>query len=332
MKGVLIAAGIACCAVPAIAETRLGEPADVSAIKDFEQKNAEQLNIDTLVETYAPDAVMLDYMVGGVYQGRDAIKKAVGEQLAPLKSVKATIREHNILTNGRFACDMLTTDYAFEDKSGKTGSISLRQMDALQKVGGKWQVVQSQVAALNDPKTGKAVMNDLAVRGDMVWPKDMQAGAPVAISQARGEIDKWTYDSLRVVGINAILNYYGPNEPEVAMYAPTAPGNIRGKTEMHDYYAPSMNSFQSLQTKTPILKIDTDGQLGAQIDVQEIVLHLKNGKTQPLYWRQSDCVRRVGDKWYGVLDMASFPVNLKTGKTEAQWAAFPVGSQAAEQK
>lgn len=332
MKGVLLAAAAACCAFPAVAETTLGAPADVAAIKAFEQQNAEQLNADVLARSYAPDAVMLDYMVGGVYRGREAIKKAVAPQLAQVKSVKATIREQNILTNGRFACDMLTTDYRFEDRSGKTGSLSLRQMDALQKIGGEWQVVQSHVAALNDPKTGKAAMNDLAVRGDMVWPADMQVGAPVAIEQARKEIDTWTYDSLRVVGIDAILKYYGPNEGEVAMYAPTTPGNIRGKTEMRAYYAPSMNSFQSLETKTPILKIDTDGQLGAQIDVQEIVLHLKNGKTQPLYWRQSDCVRRVGEKWYGVLDMASFPVNLQTGKTESQWSAFPAGSQSAERK
>jgi hypothetical protein len=227
---------------------------------------------------------------------------------------------------------MLTTEFNFEDKSGKAGELSLRQMDALQKIDGKWQVVQQQVSALNDPKTGDAVMSNLTVRGDMAWPVDMTLGAPVPIEQARTEIDKWTYDSLRVVGIDAILKYYGPNENELAMYAPTAPGNIRGKTEMRAYYAPSMNSFESLETKTPILKIDTDGQLGAQIDTQEIVLHLRDGKTQPLYWRQSDCVRRAGDKWYGVLNMSSFPVNMKTGKTESQWSTFPVGSQTAERQ
>jgi ketosteroid isomerase-like protein len=332
MKEILLAAGIACCAAPAIAQMALDAPADVASIKDFEQKNAEQLNIDVLAEAYAPDAVVLDYMTGGIYQGRDAIKNAMAKQIAPLKMVKATIREHNVITNGKFACDMLTTDYNFVDKSGKTGALSLRQMDALQRIDGKWQVVQQQIAALNDPKTGDAVMSNLAVRGDMVWPGGMKVGTPVPIKQARTEIDKWTYDSIRVVGIEAILNYYGPNENEVAMYTPTAPGNIRGKTEMRAYYAPSMNSFESLETKTPILKIDTDGQLGSQIDVQEIVLHLRDGKTQPLYWRQSDCVRRVGDKWYGVLDMASFPVDMKTGKTASQWSNFPVGAQAGDRK
>jgi ketosteroid isomerase-like protein len=327
----LVAAAIACFALPAMAAAPLNSPADVAAIKAFEQKNAEQLDGAVLAQTYAPDAVVLDYMTGGIYQGRPAIKTAVTALLAPLKSVSAKIREHNIVTDGRFACDMLTTDYRFEDRNGKSGSISLRQMDALQKVGGEWQVVQSHVAALNDPKTGMAVMKDLQVRGDTVWPADMTLGAAMPPAQARKEIETWTNVSMRVVGIDAVLPFYGPNEGELAMYAPTVPGNLRGKAEMRAYYTASMNSFESVTTVTPILKVDTDGVLGAQIDVQEITLHLRDGKTQPLYWRQSDCVRRVGDKWYGVLDMASFPVDLKTGKTDSKWSSFPVESKPAAQ-
>lgn len=329
MNRALVAAGIACLALPAMAATPMNSPADVAAIKAFEQKNAEQLDGAALAQTYAPDAVVLDYMTGGVYQGRPAIKTAVTALLAPLKTVSANIREHNIVTDGRFACDMLTTDYRFEDRSGKSGTLSLRQMDALQKVGGEWQVVQSQVAALNDPKTGMAVMQDLQVRGDAVWPADMTLGAPMAPDQARKEIEAWTNVSMRVVGIDAIMPFYGPKEGEVAMYAPTVPGNLRGKAEMRAYYTASMNSFESVTTVTPVLKVDTDGVLGAQIDVQEITLHLRDSKTQPLYWRQSDCVRRVGDKWYGVLDMASFPTDLKTGKTDSKWSAFPVEAKPA---
>jgi ketosteroid isomerase-like protein len=331
MKRVLVAAGFACAALPALAATPLNAPGDIAAIKAFEQSNAEQLDPAALAATYAPDAVVLDYMAGGIYQGRPAIKTAFTALLAPLKSVSATIREQNIVTDGQFACDMLTTDFKFEDKSGKTGALSLRQMDALQKVDGKWQVVQEQTGALNDPKTGMAVTNDLQVRGDTVWPADMTLGDALSPAEARKEIETWTNVSLRVVGIDAIMPFYGPKEGEVAMYAPTVPGNLRGRTEMRAYYTASMNSFDSVTTATPILKIDTDGVLGAQIDVQDITLHLKNGKTQPLYWRQSDCVRRVGNKWYGVLDMASFPVDLKTGKSASKWSAFPVDTKQAPQ-
>src|ERR1700733_11892834 len=168
MRTHFLAAPIACLALPAMAASALNASTDVAEIKAFEQKNAEQRDSVVLAKTYAPDAVVLDYMTGGIYRGRQAIEEAFAKQLAPLATSSAIIREHNLVTDGQFACDMLTTDFQFADRSGKTGSVSLRQMDALQKVGGKWQVVQEQVAALNDPKTGNAVMNDLQVRGDMV--------------------------------------------------------------------------------------------------------------------------------------------------------------------
>ena len=136
MKGNFFTAVIACFAMPAIAATAVNAPTDVAAIKAFEQKNAEQLDGAALAETYAPGAVVLDYMTGGIYQGRPAIRKAVTALLAPVKSVSAKIREHNIVTDGQFACDMTTTDYQFEDRAGKTGSMSLRQMDVLKKIGG----------------------------------------------------------------------------------------------------------------------------------------------------------------------------------------------------
>lgn len=47
-------------------------------------------------------------------------------------------------------------------------------------------------------------------------------------ARARMEIESWTNVSMRVVCIDAVMPLYGPNEGEVAMYAPTVPGNLRG--------------------------------------------------------------------------------------------------------
>jgi ketosteroid isomerase-like protein len=331
MRGIVFAAGAAFLAIPAAAAAAINAPEDIAAVAAFEQKNAEALNGAIVAQTYAPDAIVLDYMTGGVYQGRAAIQNAVTEQLAPLTAISAKILEQSTVTDGDFACTMFTASFEFVKRDGTKGAVTLRQMDALKKIDGKWQVVQEQVAAPQDTKTGMAVMHDVQVRGDMVWPTSIASGEAVPREQALKEIEEWTNVSLRVVGIDAILPYYGPGESEVAMYAPTAPGNVRGKAEMRAYYAPSMNAFSSLETKTPVLKIDSNGRLGAQLDIQDITLHLKNGKTQALYWRQSDCVHRVGGKWYGVLNMASFPVDLKTGKSESKWSSFPVGSAAAGQ-
>lgn len=44
MNRVLVAGGMACLALPAVAATPLNSPADVAAIKTFEQTNAERLD------------------------------------------------------------------------------------------------------------------------------------------------------------------------------------------------------------------------------------------------------------------------------------------------
>ena len=77
MKGTFLAAGMACLAAPALAATAFNAPADVAAIKAVEQKNAEHLDVTELRKSFAPDAVILDFMSGGVDQGRPAIEKAV---------------------------------------------------------------------------------------------------------------------------------------------------------------------------------------------------------------------------------------------------------------
>ena len=198
-------------------------------------------------------------MVGGVYQGRPAIRRRATARLVPLKSLTANLREQHILTDGKFACDMLTADFQFVTQAGSPGAISVRLMDALRKARGQWQGVQEQIAMPSDPKTGMALSKDLQVRGDIVWSSSMTVDDAVPLETAKTEVLRWINVSMRVIGIDAILPYYGPGNEQVVMYAPTAPGNLRGKTEMHDYYAPSMNSFESVVIKTPILKVDPMG-------------------------------------------------------------------------
>ena len=64
MRTYFFAAPIACLALPAMAAAALNASTDVAEIKAFEQKNAEQRDSVVLAETYAPDAVVLDYMTG----------------------------------------------------------------------------------------------------------------------------------------------------------------------------------------------------------------------------------------------------------------------------
>ena len=62
MKLKYLAAAITFFVAPATAQVVPNAPQDVSAIKAFEQANAEQSNASVLAQAYAADAVMLDYM------------------------------------------------------------------------------------------------------------------------------------------------------------------------------------------------------------------------------------------------------------------------------
>lgn len=314
MKNLGLTLALLAAASPAMAAPAINAPADVAAIKALEQQNAVALDPAALARTYAPNVTVLDFMKGGIYRSRQAFQAAETPQLKRLKTITANIPEQNIVTDGSFACDMLTLNFNFTTQDGKSNTMSLRQMDALQKIAGKWQVVQEQLAVLKDPASNKPVMTDFKTDGDMVWPASIDDFQTVPVAQARREILDWANTSFRVIGIKAIVPYYGPGEDEYAAYAPTAPGNIRGLKGLYDYYAPSMNYFKSIEMHTPVLGIATDGTLGSEISVQLITLHLWDGKTKPLYWRQSDCLHRVGGKWYGLLTQSSFPLDAQTGQ------------------
>ena len=103
MKGIILAAGIACCAGPALGETTLGAPADVAAIKAFEQRNAEQLDAKALARTYAPDAasVAVYQELYGLYRklyfgfgARGGESIPCGDVLPALRRIAAAVREH----------------------------------------------------------------------------------------------------------------------------------------------------------------------------------------------------------------------------------------------
>lgn len=319
----ILAAGLVCVAGPAMAASVWNSPADVAAIGALELQNkVVQLDGAHVASTFAPDAVLLNYGTGEIYQGRAEIQGAATS--AHFQSVRNNIREQSILTNGSFACVLQTVDYQYVTPQGDPDTLSLRQMDALRKTGGRWEVVQEHLSAPMDPTTGMAVTTNLEVRGNMVLPLDMTANQRVPVAQAQQEINKWAQDSFLALPVDTLMTYYGPGPNELVSYAPVSPGNLRGVAELRAFLAPALADTASLEITTPVLKIDTDGELGAQIDVQFIKTHFKSGKPDTTtYWRQSDCLRRVGGKWYGVMPMASFPVDLETGHSVATVAKIP---------
>lgn len=311
MKKLLIA-GLLCLATPATAASVWNAPADVAAIAALEQ---QKLDVPDVAASFAPDALVVDVKAGEVYEGRPAIQRAATALRAPFKSAKSSIREQSILTNGNMACVLQTVDYQFLTKDSQPVSLSLRQMNVLKKRGGRWQVIHEHLSTPMDPANGLAVTSDLQVRGNWTGPPNVAASQRVSVAQAQKELATWAHDSFRALPVDNLMTYYGPGENDVMAYAPTTPGNLRGLAELRTYLAASLATVASLEITVPVLRIDTDGELGAQIDVQFIESHLKDGKTEITYWRQSDCLRRVDGKWHAMMAMVSFPVNPVTAKS-----------------
>jgi ketosteroid isomerase-like protein len=90
---------------------------------------------------------------------------------------------------------------------------------------------------------------------------------------------------------------------------------------VRDGFAPVMN-FTAPKVKILDLVIDSDGVFGVQIDVQDITVTQKDGSKRNFMLRQSDCMRRVGGKWYSMLEAISMPIDKKTGKAVTDPASF----------
>jgi hypothetical protein len=225
------------------------------------------------------------------------------------------MRERSIVSDGHFACDAMTTDFQFVLKNGQTGSISLRQIDALEKIAGNWEIVLEDISAPMDPKTGMAELSGLPARGGMGWTQSILAGPAVSAAEGHDEILAWANAALRSIGLTNAMKAYGPGKNDALLYGEMAPGNVRGKPEIAAYYGPVMGSFSSVDLQLPLLTVNSDGLLGAQIDIQDLTLHLNSGTARRVTLREIDCLHRINGKWYSIAEMVSFPVDLKTGKS-----------------
>jgi ketosteroid isomerase-like protein len=110
-----------------------------------------------------------------------------------------------------------------------------------------------------------------------------------------------------------LMTFYGPQDG-IQVYDIFYPGTLRGQKEIRDVYAPMLSTFKGATITMPYFTVDSDGLLAIQLDQQDVVITMKDGSTQNLSLRQSDCLRHVDGKWYAFFDMISFPVDPATGK------------------
>lgn len=306
----------------AAAGVALNDPADVKAIGDVEKDLATLNTMKDLIKYYAPDAVVFDVFAPGIYRGSRQIYDGFEQQFAQGQSFTGAIPEMDILSDGRFACAALQLHFNFVMKNGTHGSLTLRQLDAYKKIGGKWLIVQQHISVPMDPKTGKGLLDEpMPVRGPLQWNPQSFSGRAASVAQAKREVRSWLDVGILARNLDQLMGYYGPTDDVIVYDMLYPPGEFRGKSEIRAGFAPVMN-YTDPHVKMLSLVIDTDGVFAAQIDTQDVTVTRKDGTKSNFYLRQSDCMRRMNGKWYAVLEEISVPVDAKTGQSVTKASAI----------
>jgi ketosteroid isomerase-like protein len=288
---------------------------DVAAIKAVEESLATELDIDKVMNHFADDAVVLDLFAPGVFQGKAEIRAGFAPQLAAIRSVSKATPEMTVATNGRFGCAASQISYEAVMKDGTTSKMNVRVLDALKKVGGKWRVVQQHLSFPIDPAMLTALTEAPIQPRTFSWSAKPLEAVSTTPEKAKEQIREFMDVGGASVGLEKLMNYYGPGD-DILLYDAFSPKAVIGKKEIADFYAPIMGSYDGISLTMPLFVVDSDGTFGIQIDTQQLSLTLKDGSRRKIALRQSDCMRRVGGKWYSFMEMISYPVDAKTMKAQ----------------
>jgi ketosteroid isomerase-like protein len=302
-------------ALPALAlgaSSHINAPSDVEAIRAIEHDLATSLSMDHLINYYADDAVVLDVFAPGHYRGKKEIYAGFAEPLKSVQSMQGELPDLNILSDGKFACAASQARFVITQKDGKQLKMAMRQVDAYKKVGGHWLIVQQHISFPIDQKAGMGLTNaSMPVRGPIQWSAQPLPGPATTPVLAKKEIRSWLEVGALSPDVETLMKYYGPTD-DVLVFD-LGPQEFRGLKETRDGFASVMNMTDP-HMKLLDFNVDSDGNLGVQIDIQQVSLTPKGGKPISFTLRQSDCMRHVGDKWYSVFEELSVPVDPATGK------------------
>ncbi len=292
--------------------------ADVDAIKAVEEILATEIDIDKVMPLYADNAVVLDLFSPGIFQGKAEIRAGFAPQLAAIKSITKTTPEMTVATDGQFGCAASQIAYQTVMKDGTAFNMNLRELDALKKVGGKWLVVQQHFSFPVDPATMTALTKAPIQPRMLAWSAHPLAPVSTTPAGAKAQIREWMDVGGASVGLDKLMNYYGPGD-DVLLYDAFSPKAVIGRKEIADFYGPIMGSYTGISLTMPLFAVDSDGSFGVQIDTQHLTLNMKDGTKRSVALRQSDCMRRVGGKWFSFMEMISYPADAKTMKAQMSW-------------
>jgi ketosteroid isomerase-like protein len=287
--------------------------ADVGSITALEKSLAPQTELSVIKRAYAPDAVVFDAAAPGTYTSSAQLLAALAAQLAPVKSIAASIDGIQVISDGKLACAAFMPRFNVQLKTGGTVNLALRQLDALQKVNGKWEIIGSHLSYAADPQTGRSILDPPAAP----MPRLAISGNPFAgpappPDRADAALRAWTLRYALALNEQMQIATMGPGDETMA-FDGYSPNPVNGRNALISYYTPLFAPMAGITGHFTYFHSQSDGTFGLEMSVQHLDVVLKNGRRWPLFIRQSDCLHYVDGQWYSMIDMNSYPTIMTTG-------------------
>lgn len=322
----LAAALVLCLALPtglAAADPRSAwnRAPDTQAIIALEELLADSASPATFAASLSDDVVLVEPYSSEVRRGKAAVLKSYEEHKALLGGKKGRYLEMNVVSTPTMACSASQIRYDAAKPAGGGSPTDFRKLDVFKKIGGRWQLVQQHISVAVDRKTGRASEEPVVVRAPLTWQDLGYDAEPVDAEGAKKDIHAWVENALVDPKLESAMKTIAPGQ-DVLIYPEFQPANLRGRDEITAYWGPLYNSFNHLDVSTPVLVVDSDGLLGAQIDAQDITISMKDGTKPQLSIRQSDCLRRFDGKWLTFLESVSYAIDKSTGQAVFKNANF----------
>jgi hypothetical protein len=147
----------------------------------------------------------------------------------------------------------------------------------------------------------------------LTWAADAIPPVSQSPEEAKADIRKWLVANIIPLQVEEALATYGPGD-DMILFDTAFAREHRGKAEYRAYFGPLLAGTRAFDYKIPAFFADSDGALGALISKLDLKVSMQDGSTQYVSFRQSDCMRRVGGKWYSFLEMGSYPIDMTSGR------------------
>lgn len=284
----------------------------VMRLINIENKIQVDDNMDDIAQNLHRRTVLADMMLPGWYDGWESVYDNIEIQFQSFSDNHHQMKEIYVATDGDVA--FILMHLHLEYFHGDTPQVfAFRQFDTFQLVGERWLCKLGHCMVPVVPDTGLREMGALDVRPEWKWPNDTLPGPSADIETAQQEVRTWFDRRITATSADDVMALLGPRE-DIISYTPYSPEEHRGQAEIRQYYEQYFAGVTRIDATVEDYHVTNNGLMAAILARVTYRIERSDGSDDLFTVRQSHGLRRVGDCWEAMIEMASFPIDFSVNK------------------